>query len=75
MLARVKRGEQINITDRGVVIAKIVPAAPDPLSDRIANGTLRLPVASGPMPHPRGPVRTTGESGDLLNRLRSEERY
>jgi prevent-host-death family protein len=73
VLARVKRGEEIDITERGVVVARIVPAAPHPLADRIASGALRLPEVDGPIPRPHGPVRTEDEAGELLRRMRDEE--
>jgi prevent-host-death family protein len=75
VLSRVKRGEEIDITERGVVIARIVPVKPHPLADRIAEGTLRLPTLQGPMPQPRGPIRTTNESGELLRDMRDDDRY
>ncbi|MBU3061709.1 type II toxin-antitoxin system prevent-host-death family antitoxin [Nocardia sp. NEAU-G5] len=75
VLARVKRGEEIDVSERGVIVARIVPAAPHPLADRIAAGTLRLPTAEGPIPRPRGPVRIDNEAGALLEELRDEERY
>lgn len=75
VLARVKRGESIEITERGVVIARIVPAQDSPASRLIATGRLRMPTIEGPPPRPRGPVRTTDESGQLLGGLRGDERY
>ncbi|WP_137816924.1 type II toxin-antitoxin system Phd/YefM family antitoxin [Gandjariella thermophila] len=75
VLARVKRGEEIDITERGVVIARIVPPAPHPLADRVAAGKLRPPTAEGPIPRPQGPVRTDHESGELVSRMRDEDRY
>lgn len=75
VLARVKRGESIEITERGVVIARIVPAEASPAARLIATGRLRMPTIVGPLPRPRGPVRTTHESGEVLNELRGDERY
>ncbi|AHI00176.1 type II toxin-antitoxin system prevent-host-death family antitoxin [Kutzneria viridogrisea] len=75
VLARVKRGEEVEITERGVVVARIVPPTPQPLADRIASGKLRLPTVGGPMPRPRGPVRADHEAGELVSGLRDEERY
>lgn len=75
VLARIKRGEEIDITERGIVIARIVPATPHPLADRIASGKLRLPTVDGPIPRPHGPVRSNLEAGALLEQLRDEERY
>jgi prevent-host-death family protein len=75
VLARVKRGEEIEITERGVVIARIVPAAASPVAHLVKAGQLRMPTAAGPIPRPKGEVRTTDESGELLRRMREEERY
>ncbi|HWE88401.1 MAG TPA: type II toxin-antitoxin system prevent-host-death family antitoxin [Pseudonocardiaceae bacterium] len=75
VLARVKRGEEIDISERGVVIARIVPASPHPLADRIASGKLRLPISEGPIPRPHGPMRTDNEAGELVSQMRDEERY
>jgi prevent-host-death family protein len=75
VLARVKRGEEIDITERGVVIARIVPAEPSPVAHLIGTGKLRLPSVAGRMPRPKGPVRTTDEAGELVRRMRDEERY
>ncbi|HSV64470.1 MAG TPA: type II toxin-antitoxin system prevent-host-death family antitoxin [Mycobacteriales bacterium] len=75
VLARVKRGEEIEITERGVVIARIVPCAPHPLADLVAAGKLRLPTVNGPIPRPHGPVRTDNEAGELVREMRDEERY
>jgi prevent-host-death family protein len=75
VLARVKRGEEIDITERGVVIARVVPAVAEPLRRLAATGKLRLPTATGPMPRPRGPVRTDHEGGQLVSEMRDDERY
>ncbi|MGH3538880.1 MAG: type II toxin-antitoxin system Phd/YefM family antitoxin, partial [Pseudonocardiaceae bacterium] len=32
VLARVKRGEELDITERGAIIARLVPAQPHPLA-------------------------------------------
>lgn len=75
VLARVKRGEEIEITERGAIIARLVPAQPRPLADLIASGKLRSATTSGPVPRPGGPVRVDHEAGELLRELRDEERY
>jgi prevent-host-death family protein len=75
VLARVKRGEEIDITERGVVIARVVPAVAEPLRRLTATGKLRLPTATGPMPRHRGHVRTDHESGRLVSEMRDDERY
>lgn len=75
VLARVKRGEEIDITERGTIIARLVPAQRRPLADLIASGKLRPPTVRGPVPRPTGPIRTDHEAGELLRELRDEERY
>jgi prevent-host-death family protein len=76
VLARVKRGEHIDITERGAVVARLVPAQGHPLGELIGSGKLRpAAIRSGPAPRPRGPVRTDQEAGDLLRQLRDDERY
>ncbi|MEU0529294.1 type II toxin-antitoxin system Phd/YefM family antitoxin [Amycolatopsis tolypomycina] len=75
VLARVKAGEDVEITERGTVIARIVPARPSPVSALIASGKLRAASVGGPMPRPQGPVRTDLEAGELLRQLRDDERY
>lgn len=75
VLARVKRGEEIDITERGAIIARLVPAQRHPLADLIASGKLRAPTVRGPVPRPTGPIRTDHEAGELLREMRDEERY
>jgi prevent-host-death family protein len=48
VLARVERGERVEITRRGAPVAIIEPVQPDPLSGLIELGELRL--ARGPLP-------------------------
>lgn len=75
VLARVKRGEEIDVTERGVVIARLVPAQAHPLADLIAAGALHPPTRSGPFPRPAGPVHTDSEAGAVVSAMRDEERY
>lgn len=75
VLARVKRGEQIDITERGVVIARIVPASETPLSEMVSSGKLHPATLSGPAPRPAGPVIRDDEAGQLLREMRDTERY
>lgn len=75
VLARVKRGEEIDITERGTVIARLIPAQPHPLADLISAGKLQPATRQGPIPRPTGPIRTDNEAGELLRQLRDEERY
>lgn len=75
VLARVKRGEEINVTERGVVIARLVPAQGHPLGDLVAAGRLQLPTLRGPSPRPAGSVRTDVDSAAVLSDMRDDERY
>lgn len=75
VLARVKRGEEIDVTERGAVVARLVPAASNPLSEFADTGKLRLPTLDGPVPPPQGPVREDWDSGELVSGMRDEERY
>jgi len=75
VLARVKEGEEVEITERGTVIARLVPAQPSPVSELIASGRLRPATLTGPVPRPKGPIRTEQEAGELLCQLRDDERY
>ena len=63
------------MTERGVVIARLIPAQSHPLADLIAAGALHPPTRHGPIPRPAGPVRTDVEAGEVLREMRDEERY
>jgi hypothetical protein len=76
VLARVKAGEEITLTERGAVIAHIVPAAAGPLDDLITAGRVHPATVRGPAPRPAGrPARDSAEAGELLSAMRAEERY
>ncbi|KLO26413.1 antitoxin [Mycolicibacter heraklionensis] len=75
VLARVKRGEHLDITERGTVVARLVPAQDSPLAEMIKAGQLHPATLSGPVPRPTGPVRTDHEAGELLRQMRDDERY
>ena len=74
VLARVKAGEHLAVTERGRVIAHLSPAAPVELAELIAAGRVRPPSPAGPLPRPAGPV-SPDDAGDLLEDLRDDERY
>ena len=75
VLARVERGEVVEITNRGRLIARIVPVSDDPLADLIADGTLTPPTISAPFLLPKVPAETGSEAGELISKLRDEERW
>ena len=77
VLARVERGESLEITSRGRTIARLVPATPpelDELDDLIAAGRVVPATITAPFVLPEGPVEET-DAGDLLSMLRDEERW
>ena len=76
VLARVERGEAVEITNRGRPIARLVPISPDPFGDLIAAGVIVPPTVTGPIPLPVVPAEPgQPEGGDLVSRLRDEERW
>jgi prevent-host-death family protein len=75
VLARVKRGEEITLTERGEVIARIVPASSGPLDALISAGKVQPATVRGRAPRPTIPMRGNLEAGTLLERMRAEERY
>lgn len=75
VLARVKRGEQITLTERGEVIARIIPASAGPLDALISAGRVQPATVGGPAPRPTIPMRDGPDAGALLRRMRAEERY
>lgn len=76
VLARVKAGEEIILTERGTVIARLVPAAPGPLDDLISAGRVRRATTHGPAPRPTSHVdETVPDAGTLVRSMRDDERY
>ena len=78
VLARVERGESLEITSRGRPIARLVPATPrglDELDDLIAAGRVVPATLNGPFAVPEGPPYVGPEAGELLSALRDEERW
>jgi prevent-host-death family protein len=76
VLARVERGESVEITNRGRPIARIMPITSDPLADLIAAGTVLPPTVTGPVPMPTAEIQPgQPEAGELLSAMRDEERW
>jgi prevent-host-death family protein len=75
VLARVKAGEEITLTERGTVIARIVPATARPLDDLVSAGRVRPATIHGPAPRPTMPAQGEAEAGAVLRSMRDEERY
>ncbi len=75
VLARVERGETVEITRHGKVIGRIVPAMVGGLDDWIARGRVVPATAARPIPMPTQRATPGAESGQLLRELRDEERW
>jgi prevent-host-death family protein len=74
VLARVERGETVEITNRGRPIARIVPVAVDPAAALIATGVIIPSTVDGPVPMPTVPGAGPAAE-DLVSGLRDEERW
>ncbi|HEX5203887.1 type II toxin-antitoxin system Phd/YefM family antitoxin [Paractinoplanes rhizophilus] len=75
VLARVERGESVEITNRGRPIARIVPVGVDPLDELVSTGTLTPPTITLPFAMPTGAPQAGQDAGDLISALRDEERW
>ena len=75
VLARVERGETVEITRHGRVIGRIVPAGPGELDDWIAQGRVVPATVPRPIPMPAQAAPPGAEAGRLLRELRDEERW
>lgn len=77
VLARVRAGETVEVTDRGEPIARLVPIVPSGsvLSRLVAEGRAVAPTATGPVPIP--PVLGDPEIDVAaeLARAREDERW
>lgn len=75
VLARVERGEVVEVTNRGRAIARIVPVSADALADLVTRGTVTPPTIASPFVMPTVPAETGSEGGQLITELRDEERW
>ncbi len=75
VLARVERGESIEITNRGTPIARLVPVTADPMADLVASGLVLPPTVVGRIPVPTVAADPGDEAGELVSTLRDEERW
>lgn len=79
VLARVKAGEEIILTERGTVIARIVPISAGPLDVLVGAGRVRPATVHGPAPRPKTAAKehtaAATESGALVRGMRDAERY
>jgi prevent-host-death family protein len=78
VLARVRHGETIDVTERGRLIARIVPVGdrkPTPILERlVASGRATLAQRPGYRPRMR-PGNGTDRLSDALAAMRDEERW
>jgi prevent-host-death family protein len=72
VLALVRAGETVEVTDRGKTIARIVPAADDRYEQLVASGVIRPAKRPFDLAHLPEPVvnPTDRDSGDWLNEIR-----
>jgi prevent-host-death family protein len=75
VLARVKAGEEIIVTERGAVIARIVPASAGPLDDLVSAGRVLPATTHGNAPRPTIPMENGPDAGALLSQMRETERH
>ena len=78
VLARVERGESVEITSGGRPIARLVPVTGgklDEVTDLVAAGRAVPATISAPFEVPDGPLDDGPEAGVLLSALRDDERW
>jgi prevent-host-death family protein len=76
VLARVQRGESLEVTVSGAAVARLVPIEPSRnLLDRlVAEGRAVPPTATGPVPMPPVLGDTDVDAASVLVDMRDEER-
>jgi prevent-host-death family protein len=77
VLARVERGETVEVTVNGRPVARLVPVANDAsLLDRLAaEGRAVRPTVAGPMPMPAALGNPEVSVADELSAARDDERW
>jgi prevent-host-death family protein len=77
VVERVRRGEVVEITDRGQLVARMVPAvsAPEPLERWVAEGRAVPPTIGGLVPMPPVLGDPDVDSAAVLAAMREEERW
>jgi prevent-host-death family protein len=75
VLARVERGETLEITRHQRVIARLVPVLHSEIDDLVAAGRLLPPTEPAPWQAPHGAAAEGPEAGEMIRQLRDEERY
>jgi prevent-host-death family protein len=72
-IARVAQGETVEVTQRGRLVARIVPAVDDPWEDLILRGEV-IPATSSEDLLDEAPVDYGFDASAALQRLRADER-
>ncbi|MBA2944825.1 type II toxin-antitoxin system Phd/YefM family antitoxin [Streptomyces himalayensis] len=77
VLARVQRGESLEVTVKGTAVARLVPiTTTQSLLDRlVAEGRATAPTTSGPVPMPPTLGDPAVEAAAELAAMRDEERW
>ncbi|HEX5200647.1 MAG TPA: type II toxin-antitoxin system prevent-host-death family antitoxin [Actinoplanes sp.] len=77
VLARVRGGETVEITDRGHPIARLVPVGDDrsTLAKLVAAGRAVAPAGGGPVPLPPKLGDESVDVADTVAAMRDEERW
>ena len=75
VLARVERGETLEITRHQRVIARLVPVLHAEIDDLVAAGRMLPPTEPARWQAPQGAAAEGPEAGELIRQLRDEERY
>ena len=75
VLARVAQGETVEITNRGRLVARIVPVGVDPLDELVNTGVITPPTSTLPFTMPAGVPVGGEDAGELVSGLRDEERW
>lgn len=72
-IARVSQGETVEVTQRGRLVARIVPAVEDPWQDLILRGDV-IPAESAESLLDVTPLNIGVDLSDALQELRADER-
>jgi prevent-host-death family protein len=75
VLARVEAGEVVEVTNRGRLVARIVPVASDVLADLVAAGIIMPAGDPSPIPPPSLVAPIGSDAGALVRAMRDDERY
>ncbi|HKA08843.1 MAG TPA: type II toxin-antitoxin system prevent-host-death family antitoxin [Candidatus Dormibacteraeota bacterium] len=77
LIERVKRGEVIEVAERGRLVARLVPAEPAPrgLERLVAEGRAVPPTLTGPVPMPLSLGDPTVDAAATIAEIREQDRW